>query len=236
MIEYVLERNELTGEPEKYRAQVINSRSYNFDDIAKHLIKHNTGLSRTVIYGLWEGIKSTVEELISDGSAINTELFNASISIKGVFEGLDDGYDSSRHMIRLNLRPGTLLRDIPKSLKVKKLNAGAKSLILSVTDIKTGAVNSLLTPGKNIKIIGFKVKINGDDPSCGLYFVPAKNPEKPVKVEPSEFVVNNPSEIIAVIPNLCKGIWNLKLVTQYSHNKCRKTPHSVTFEKDFSVA
>ena len=238
MIEYVLEQNELTGEPKKFKAQVVYSRSYTFDDIAKHLIKHNTGLSNSVIYGLWEGIKSAVEELISDGSAINTELFNARISIKGVFNGMDDGFDASRHEIRLNLRPGTLLRGIPKGLKVKKVNSRIKSRILSVTDIKTGEVDSCLTPGKNIRIVGQRVKINGDDPSCGLYFVPTSScADDYVKVESSEFVVNNPSEIIAVIPNLSKGIWNLTLITQYSQGtKFRKTPYSVICEKDFNVA
>ena len=54
MIDYVLEPNELTGEPQKYRARVINSRSYTFEDIAKHLLKHNTGLSPAAIYGLNE--------------------------------------------------------------------------------------------------------------------------------------------------------------------------------------
>ena len=40
MIEYVLKPNELmTGEPNKYLAQIVNSRSYTFDDIANRLIR-----------------------------------------------------------------------------------------------------------------------------------------------------------------------------------------------------
>ena len=237
MIEYVLEANKLTGEPKKYRAQVTNSKSCTFEDIAKHLIKHNVGLSPTAIYGLWEGIKSAVEEFISDGNSINTELFHAHISVKGVFNGLDDGFDGTRHKIRLNLSPGSLLSAIPGTLKVKKVNSAVKSVIRSVTDIKTGSVNSCLTPGKNVRIKGYRIKINGNDPSCGLYFVPAKGSDDPVKVEPSEFVVNNPSEIIAVIPKLCKGAWNLRLVSQYSHGTSySKTPHSLTFEEALYVA
>jgi len=236
MIGYTLEPNELTGEPKKYRAQVVSSRSYTSDDIAKHLIKHNAGLSPAAVYEVLEAIKNSVAEIISDGGAISTELFHAKISIKGVFDGMDDGFDESRHEIRLNLRPGPLLRDIPKTLQVKKLNPSAKSRIFSVTDIKTGAVDSNLTPGKNIRILGQKVKIDGDDPVNGLYFFSAKNPERPVKVDPSEFVKNNPSEVIVVIPNLSRGTWNLKLVTQYTAgNKCRKTPHSIIYEKELIV-
>jgi len=237
MIEYELVTNELTGEPKKYKAQVVNSRSYTFDDIAKRLIKHNVGLSPAAIYGLWESIKEAVVELISDGKVINTELFHANISIKGVFDGMEDGFNRNRHEIRLNLWPGSILRDIPKTLKVKKLNCGAKSMILSVTDIKTGSVNSILTPGKDVRIIGQRIKVNGDNQACGLYFSPAKNPEKAVKIDASELVVNNPSEIIAVIPNLGKEIWNLMLITQYSPGHgCLKTPRSIIFDKDFIIA
>jgi hypothetical protein len=35
MIDFVLDPNELTGEPKKFKAQVVNSRSYTFEDIAK---------------------------------------------------------------------------------------------------------------------------------------------------------------------------------------------------------
>ena len=237
MIDYVLEPNELTGEPKKYRAQIVNSRSYTFADIANHLIRHNTGLSSSVIYGLWEGIKGAVEEFISEGGSINTELFNARASIKGVFNGIDDGFDESRHEIRLNLRIGSLLKDVPKKLKVKKVSSPVKSYILSVLDIKTGSINESLTPGKNVRIIGQKIKIDGSDPSCGLFFVPEKKTEQSVKIDLSDIAVNKPSEIIAVVPKLNKGIWNVHLVTQYSTGKkFRKTPQSVTFEKKLTVA
>ena len=237
MIEYFLKSNKLKGEDSKFSAQVINSRSYTFEDIANHLIRHNTGLSSSVIYGLWEGIKGAVEEFIADGGAINTELFQAHASIRGVFDGLDDGFDGSRHKIRLNLRPGTLLRDVPERLKVKKLISPGTSYILSVTDVKTGSVNSVLTPGKNLRIIGYQVKIDGYESVCGMYFIPAKSTEQVVKLDASEVVLNKPSQILAVIPKLSKGNWTLRLVTQYSKGKMYlKTPKTITFNASFNVA
>ena len=237
MIDYILKPNKLTREGKKLSAQVINTRSYTFDDIAKHLIRHNTGLSSSVIYGLWEGIKDAVEEFVSEGASINTELFNVHASIRGVFDGMDDGFDSSRHQIRLNLQPGLMLRAIPKKLKVRKFNPEAQSMIFSVTDIKSGSVNDTLTPGKNIRIIGKRLKIDGTDPACGLYFIPVDNSEQQVKIELSEVVVNKPSEIIAVVPKLKKGNWNLRVVTQFSRGKqCLKVPYHMTFEKHLNVA
>jgi hypothetical protein len=237
MINYTLESNEVVKEQNKYRAQVINTKSYTFNDIAKRMIRHNTGLSLPAIHGVWEGIKATVEEIISEGGVINTELFRVSASIKGVFDGTDDVFDASRHEIKLKLQAGPFLRSSPKSLKVRKHISAAKCLIQSVTDVKSGAVNSNLTPRKNIRIKGSRLKINGENPSCGLYFVPEKSTDAAVKVEASEFAVNNPSQIIAVIPALKKGRWHLRLVTQYSQGKrCLKEPQSVTFGKVLTVA
>ena len=250
MIDYYLKQNKLKSElltspkgevsreeGNKYCAQVVNSRSYTFDDIAKHLLKHNIGLSSSAIYGLWEGIKGAVEEFISEGGSIKTELFHVHTSIKGVFNGLEDGFDSSRHTIKLNLRPGILLRDTPKSLRVKKIKSAAKSMILSVTDINSGSVNWNLTPGKNIRIVGQRVKIDGKDPSCGLYFIPEKSNQEPVKIELNDVVMNKPSQLIAVVPKLNKGLWNLRLVTQFGTGKhCYKEPQNITFDKKLSVA
>ena len=237
MINFILERNELSGESVTYRAQVVNSRSYTFKDIANHLLQHNTGLSASVIYGVWEGIKGAVEEYIAEGGSINTELFQIHPSIQGVFDAPEDGFDRSRHTIRLRLKAGALLREIPKKLAVRKNSSSAKSYILSVTDIKSGAVNDSITVGKNIRISGKKLKIEGDDPTCGLYFVPEKNNVDPVKVETSEVVVNKPSQIIAVVPKLGKGTWNLRLVTQFSSgSKFRKRTQSLVFNKSLTVA
>jgi hypothetical protein len=216
---------------------VVNCRSYTFADIAEHLLKHHTGLSSSVIYGVWEGIKGAVEEYISEGGSINTDIFHVHPSIQGVFDSLADKYDKSRHKIRINMQPGSLLMNAPAKQRTKKLNAGAKSFIQSVTDIKTGAVNSGLTVGKNIRILGHKLKINGPNPDCGLYFVSPDNSGQRIKVEDSEFAVNNPSEIIAVIPKLNKGKWTIRLVTQYcSNNRTLKTPQIVTFDKVLTVA
>ena len=154
MINYYLKPYELAGNGRKYSAQVVNSKSYTFDDIAKYLLRHNTGLSSSVIYGLWEGIKDAVTEFVSEGGSINTELFNARASIKGIFAGMQDRFDSGRHEIKLNLQPGIILRDVPKKMKARRHSCGPAGLITGVTDFKTGSVNSCITPGKNIRING----------------------------------------------------------------------------------
>jgi hypothetical protein len=105
-----------------------------------------------------------------------------------------------------------------------------------VVDVKTGTVNDKLTPGRDVKIAGAKLKIAGDDPSVGLYFVPAGDPSgAPVKVDPTDFVVNNPSDLIAVIPALAAGAWRVRIITQYGSGKALKNPHTFIFDKDLTA-
>jgi hypothetical protein len=122
-----------------------------------------------------------------------------------------------------------------QAVKTKKLPGVVSGVIIAaVTDVKTGSQNNLLTPGRNIKVAGAKLKIAGEDPAVGLFFEPEAG-GAPVPVDPSDMVVNHPTELIAVIPNLAPGTYRLKIVTQYSSGKMLKSPHTVVFDKPLTV-
>jgi hypothetical protein len=57
-----------------------------------------------------------------------------------------------------------------------------------------------------------------------------------VKVDPSDIVMNHPSEIIAVIPQLAVGTYRVRIITQYTSGKYLKTPHTFTFDKPLTVS
>ena len=237
MVNYFLRKNGISRDKKKFTAQIFNSRSYTFDDIANYLIEMNAGLSSSMIYGMWEGMKNAVSHFLKEGGSINTELFNVHPSIKGVFEDMNDEFNSSRHQFKLNLQPGILLKSIPGSLKGRKRLPGSACVIISVTDIKSGKMDELLSPGANMRIIGKNLRIEGSDPLCGLYFVPVDSAQKPVKVEMLELATNKPSEIVTVIPQLKKGRWNLHMISQYSRGKIlRKVPYKISFDKEFKVS
>jgi hypothetical protein len=52
------------------------------------------------------------------------------------------------------LQPGSIFLGVAEKVKVKRVNTGARTYIQSVTDIKSGSVDVMLTPGKNIRITG----------------------------------------------------------------------------------
>jgi hypothetical protein len=237
MLEYALEENVLTAAPGDFRAQVVNLRSHTQEDIIDRVMKIGAGLTRSDIAAVLEAEKQVIADIIAEGEAVNTELFNAFPSIQGVFTAAEESLDPARHTVRINVNPGIVLRHAARDIKTRKAAAPpAGTLITSVTDIRTGSVNGTLTPGRDIKISGHKLKIAGDDPSVGLFFVPLSGGGAAVAVDPQDIVVNNPSELLAVIPALSAGDWQVRVVTQYAAGKHLKTPRSATFEKPLTVA
>ena len=54
-------------------------------------------------------------------------------------------------------------------------------------DVKTGSVNDVITPNRNLRIKGFKLKLAGDNPAVGVFFINQLTNER-TKVEASEIV------------------------------------------------
>jgi hypothetical protein len=75
---------------------------------------------------------------------------------------------------------------------------------------------------------GHKIKIAGDDPSVGLYFVPVLDPTKAVKV--TRVGENNPTKITGIAPNTGHSQNRIEICTQFSGMTDRflKTPRIIT--------
>jgi hypothetical protein len=105
---------------------------------------------------------------------------------------------------------------------------------VQVTDVKTGSVNDIITPDRNLRINGYKLKIAGKAEANGIYFIDQSTQER-TKVDASDVVTNNPSELIIVIPALAAGTYKVEVTTQYSVGKLLNDPRTVTFDKILTV-
>ncbi|MDR1221051.1 MAG: DUF4469 domain-containing protein [Treponema sp.] len=234
MLEYTLEANELTDNPNDSRAQVVNVSSYSQAELVGLIMEIGAGLTRSDVISVIEAEKQVISKIIVGGGAVNTELFNAFPSISGVFDSPDAPFDPAKHKVHIKLQPGVALRAAVADVKTKRVAAVVTgAVITAVTDLKTGAINATLTPGHDMKVSGVKVRIAGTDPDVGLYFVPSAGDV--VKVDLSDVVVNNPSELIALIPALPAGTYRVRIVTQYSSGKFLKVPHICLFDKELTV-
>ncbi|SEM40037.1 protein of unknown function [Chryseobacterium taichungense] len=173
---------------------------------------------------------------LCDGFSVNTGYFTASTTIRGVFDSPSETFNKDKHSIIFQFNQGEKLRAEIPNIEVNILGvAESSAVILQVMDVKSGSVNDLLTPGRNLKIVGSKIKVAGYEASVGIYFVDTATQGR-TKVEQSDIVTNNPSELIVVIPALAAGTYNLEVVTQYGGGTPLKDARTATLDKILTVA
>jgi hypothetical protein len=89
-------------------------------------------------------------------------------------------------------------------------------------------VNTLYIPGDMFAINGHKLKVAGDDPNIGVYFVPVDDPTKAVKV--TRIAENTPSKITGIAPKTNMMNNRIEIRTQFigSGNTYLKTVRTIT--------
>lgn len=228
--------NALTEDPEDYLARVSSERSLGTSDVCNSSV--NRGGADISAASIEHGVNIFFKEMVyqlCDGYSINTGYFTASPLIKGVFKSPDEKFDPQKHTLLFQFNQGDLLRNELSSVEVEILGMAETGLSISqVTDVKTGSVNDLLTPNRNLKITGRKIRVDGDKEGIGVYFVNQTSGES-VKVDPADLVVNDPSELIIVIPELAAGTYKLQVITQFTGSILLKEPRTVLFDKVLTV-
>lgn len=232
MLRYSLSENLLTDRPDDYAAQTHSVDTYDKSKFIKRLLGKGTLVTKTDVVAVFDAMESTILEILEEGSTLKLPFFNTSFSISGVFEGPLDSFDPTRHKLNVNITKGSLLRQAEANISFEKTTSVAPApQIQEVKDTVSGNFNEELTPGGVVEIRGNNLKIAGDKPECGLWFVP----ETGVPVKADVFVQNKPSLVIAMIPTLSTGKYQIKVVSQYSGGKELITPKAFTFGKELTV-
>ncbi|MDR2011200.1 MAG: DUF4469 domain-containing protein [Bacteroidales bacterium] len=232
MLKYSLLENQLTERPDDYSAQTHSVASLDKEAIINRMLSRGTLLTRTDILAVLNGLEETITDALLEGNSINLPLFNTSFSVSGVFEGPLDSFDGNRHKLNINLTKGVLLRNAEKEVKLEKTNAvSPQPQVQEIKDSISGIVNERLTPQGVIEVRGYNLKIEGNDPSCGLWFVDENGNE----VKADIIIENKPSKVIAIIPALSNGNYQIRITTQYTGGALLKTPKVYVYPKKLSV-
>ena len=172
---------------------------------------------------------------LCDGFSINVGYFTATANIKGVFDSPNENFNPQKHTLLFDFTQGTLLRKEISSIDIDIIGLADTSLSIGqITDVKTSSVNDLLTINRNLKIAGSKIKIVGDNIDNGIYFVNQATQVR-TKVDATDIVTNNPSELIIVTPNLSAGTYKVEITTQFAAGKELKEPRTTTFDRILTV-
>jgi hypothetical protein len=222
--------------PNDFTARTASERSLNVQQIC--LSAANRGgadISASAIEHATELFLKEMAYQLCDGYSINTGYFMANTTIRGVFDSPSETFNKDKHSIIFQFNQGEKLRAEIPNIEVEILGvAESSAVILQVTDVKSGSVNDLLTSGRNLKIAGSKIKVEGNDPFVGIFFINTATNVRTM-VEENDIVMNNPSELIVVIPTLSSGSYHLEIVTQFTGSYLLKEPRTAVFERELTV-
>lgn len=231
-----LHDNVLSDTPNDYIARVSSESSLSVADVCKSAAMrgHADMPAQTIQHGV-ELFLREMSYLLCDGFSINTGYFTAAPQVKGVFSSPVETFDANKHALLFQFTQGDLLRQLLPHVKVDILGvAESGAEIVQVTDVRTGSVNDVITPLRNIKIKGSKIKLEGTHAEVGVYFVHEPSGQA-IPVDPSDVVINKPSELIVVVPPLIAGTYRLMVKTQYGKNVTLKGLRMATFGMVLSV-
>ncbi|MDR2774712.1 MAG: DUF4469 domain-containing protein [Tannerella sp.] len=231
--------NRLTQDnPNDYTARVESERSLGIGDIC--VTAATRGGADISASAMEHAVNLFFKEMgyqLCDGYSVNTGWFVAGVHIRGTFDSPVETFDPKKHVLLFEFHQGALLRKEMEQISVEVLGiADTGTEIAQVVDVKIGSVNDLLTPERNLRIAGYKIKIAGEHADNGVYFVNQAT-SKRTKVESSDIVTNNPSELIVVIPVLAAGTYRIELTTQFSGNSKAplKEPRTANFDRILTV-
>jgi hypothetical protein len=187
------------------------------------LVEHATIFINEIIYQLLDGFSVQLGGFCSLHTRITGTYHGANDHIGA--ENLHVAFRTLRHLKEL-------------LLKVKIENegiAGDGAYIDEIQDVHTESLNSALTPGNMVHILGHKIKVEGEESACGVWFVNQADQSRTKITE--HLAVNRGTELVGVIPPLAAGSYRLEVVTQFSSGSfVLKDPRTVTLPVVLTVA
>ena len=229
--------NLLTPDPNDFVARVSSERSLSVADICHSAAtRGGADVSGAAMSHAVELFLKEMAYRLCDGFAVNTGYFTAMPVVRGVFLNPNETFDPQRHTLQFQFTQGELMRREIEDVEVKIMGAAETGLYIGqVEDMKSRTVNEVLTPGFNLRVTGTKLRVVGDKPGVGIFFRETVT-NTATKVDEGDIVVNNPSELMIIIPALPAGTYQLEVTTQYSTgNKLLKEVRSAVFDRPLTV-
>lgn len=229
--------NLLTPDPNDFVARVSSERSLSVADICHSAAtRGGADVSDAAMSHAVELFLKEMAYRLCDGFAVNTGYFTAMPVVRGVFLNPNETFDPQRHTLQFQFTQGELMRREIEGVEVKIMGVAETGLYIGqVEDMKSRTVNEVLTPGFNLRVTGTKLRVVGDKPGVGIFFRETAT-NTATKVDEGDIVVNNPSELMIIIPALPAGTYQLEVTTQYSTgNKLLKEVRSAVFDRPLTV-
>jgi len=216
-IKYYLIDNQMTEDPNDYRAQVAGYETVSEDEIFDYITRKGSAITTAEVMANYREIIEAHEHFLKQGYGINTEFIKVRPAIQGVFKDKEDVFDPARHQIKFRVKLGKYYNEAAQNVKTEKVSpVNNAPLPEELIDIKSGTVNEILTPDEPATLKGQRMKFDPEDADQGIFFIAADDTETRV----TKIISEKTSEIIFMVPaGLAAGNYTLEVRVLPKGNK-----------------
>jgi len=208
--------NNLKNVEGAYIARTVNERTISIEDVCRNMKTRGkvTGNDEYLVINLRQ-YYDEVAHLLCDGYAVTNGYYTVYPNIGGSFNSVNEAHDYEKHPIDFRFSACVKLRELAKNITVNVEGlADASGYIDTFTDYDANSVNDVFAPGHQFAIHGSKIKIAGESPDNGVYFVPAEDLSRAVKV--TRIGENTQAKVTGIVPEVGHGLYRIEIKTQYS--------------------
>lgn len=215
-----LYKNNFENSENMYYARPTTDRTLTVSEVAQRAVSRGgaTMTAEEIVRGFNELMEEALYN-VCDGYAMLTDYFKMSLKIEGTFADTKDEFDSTRHKLKFCFTATDTMREELSNISVEiDRIAEVGPTIAHVINNYNGETNSTITPGHVITIEGDRIKISGDDTSCGVYLIASDGTE--TQLSGNSILTNEPKNLMVLVPtDLAAGTYNVRVTTQYSTSK-----------------
>ncbi len=208
-IKYELRQNHLPVVGMQHTARVRPSGTADLDDIVDLIVGRGSTVARSDILSVLSDFALAVATLLGYGMTVLTPVAKFRLSLGGIFADEKDGYDPSRHRLKVNAQPSKeLCTEVNRRAEMIKQDASPIAPVLtSYTDTLSGEKNVRVTPGGPARLVGRLLNYDAADLQQGIFFVNSAGVETRVEV----LIRQEPSEMDLLAPTLAAGEYRLEV-------------------------
>ena len=231
-----LKANKLTADPSDYTAVPDLNGTYNVRSLVEALQAEGMEIQAETAVDIITRFNRKAAEMTTSGYSVNTGLVVMQPRIRGKFTG--QTFDPQKHKVYISVRQGVAMRKAIADATVEiQGEQESKMTIYLVEDLSTDTPSNTLTKGKNARILGAMLKIDGEAPSVGITFTHTAT-KTATRVDRKDVIRNKPSELVILVPDtLAAGKYQVSVTTQFSGgSKPLKAPRTATYKGEITIA
>ena len=231
-----LKANKLTADPSDYTAVPDLNDTYNVRSLVEALQAEGMEIQAETAVDIITRFNRKAAEMTTSGYSVNTGLVVMQPRIRGKFTS--QTFDPQKHKVYISVRQGVAMRKAIADATVEiQGEQESKMTIYLVEDLSTDTPTNTLTKGKNARILGAMLKIDGEDPSVGITFTNTAT-KTATRVDRKDVIRNKPSELVILVPDtLAAGKYEVSVTTQFSGgSKPLKAPRTATYKGEITIA